>query len=108
MRQYAVSLKGVDPVVINYRGCIVVLKEGEVYDGESEIYRFYPKYFEPLAYYKEAHKKNEVIEANDVIDDKPKKKRQSKKTININDFSSEININENDVIIETSNQSKEV
>lgn len=119
MRQYAVSLKGKDPVGLNYRGCVVILKEGQVYEGDSEIYKFYPQYFEPLAYYKETHPepsvevKETVVESEDVelvetVEEKPKKKRVSKKVTPVDEFSEEINTNENDVIIETSNQSKDV
>lgn len=94
MRMYKVSLNGQDSVHINFRGSIVILKEGDSYDASSPIYQFYSKYFVPEVHYKAPTIVEEVT---------PVVTKKSKKTTKTED----ININENDVIIETSNQEKE-
>lgn len=92
MRMYTVSLEGKGSVHINFRNSIVILKEGDNYDGSSPIYQFYSKYFVPTVHYKAP-----VVEVEKV--ETPKKTKKSKVT--------EINTNENDVIIEITNQEKE-
>lgn len=92
---YTVSLNGQDSVQINFRNSIVILKEGDNYNGNSPIYQFYSKYFVPSVHYKAPVE--EVIVEEPVI---TKKSKRTSKTV-------DININENDVIIETTNQEKE-
>jgi len=100
MRMYVVSLNGQNSISINFRGSMFLLKEGDVYEGDSPIYKFYPRYFVPKAYYKPP-----VIEKVEEKVVEPKS-TETKKT-SIDDFSESINTNENetnDVIIETTNQ----
>lgn len=92
MRMYTVSLNGSGSISINFRNSIVILKEGDTYDASSPIYKFFSKYFVPSVHYTAP-----VIIKEVVIEEPPvKKTKRSKKT--------DINTNENDVIIEITNQ----
>lgn len=95
MRMYKVSLNGLGSVPINFRNSIVILKEGDDYNSNSPIYQFFSKYFVPAVHYKPPM----VEEIKEEIKETPKKTRKAK--------TADINTNENDVIIEITNQEKE-
>lgn len=100
MRMYVVSLNGQNSISINFRGSIFLLREGDEYEGDSPIYKFYPRYFVPKAYYKAPVVEQVEKEIVEPIVTEIKKS-------SIDDFSEIINTNENetnDVIIETTNQ----
>jgi hypothetical protein len=110
MRQYTVSLKDEESKILQFRGSIVVLKEGDVHTSDSPIYQFFSKYFVPSEYYINTKKKEDIIieqiqssEEIVEVEEIKKPKKTSKKKNSVDEFN-QINNNENDVIIETTNQ----
>ena len=97
MRMYTVSLKGEPSVSINFRGSLVILKEGDEHFADSLIYKFYSRYFVPSIYYTPYIKEEKVSEPQKIT---TVKNLQN----NVNDFFDDINTNEKDVIIETETQ----
>lgn len=102
MKQYRVKLQGKDFISILYRGSYIVLKQGEVFDEDAPVRRYFPKYFELV-------KEEVVLKKEPIITKSKKKKVEAPIVENVIEedttISEDINIIEEDadrdVIIET-------